>query len=111
MTDVLETEIQNSDVQLLNRTQYLSDELAEGVDTSFTYKLNKTKKEIEKLMDADYALFIKSLVSIEMQIDDEEVLEQVYENYRDSDYTLVHDSFYEQVEQIRMYSREYNREL
>lgn len=44
------------------------------------------RKEIELLMDKDYKLFVKSLISLETEIEKDEVLDRVVEEYLTNDY-------------------------
>ncbi|WP_276797364.1 hypothetical protein [Fusobacterium gonidiaformans] len=43
------------------------------------------KKEIEKMTDKSHAEFVKALISFEKNIDDEDILEKLYEEYMEND--------------------------
>lgn len=53
------------------------------------------KKTLEEMIDTDYAAFIKALLSIEEHIDEEEILNKLYQAYMTNDIlTLLNDEFY-----------------
>lgn len=52
------------------------------------------KKEIEKMADLNYMEFIKALISFEQSINDEDILDKLYERYMDIDeHPLLSDEF------------------
>ena len=53
------------------------------------------KKTLEEMIDTDYVAFIKALLSIEEHIDEEEILNKLYQAYMTNDIlTLLNDEFY-----------------
>lgn len=52
-------------------------------------ELEEVKEKIEKLMKENYGDFIRAIISIEKGIDDLDLLDKVYEDYMESDYTLL----------------------
>ncbi|NLW43058.1 MAG: hypothetical protein GXY89_07995 [Tissierellia bacterium] len=50
---------------------------------------NKYKNKIEKMMKEDYENFFKALVSLERNINDEDVLDDMYYNYMDNDDVML----------------------
>lgn len=53
------------------------------------------KNNIEELMKENYGDFVRAIISIENNIDDLEVLDNIYEKYMDNDFKLINDKFEE----------------
>lgn len=51
------------------------------------------KNNIENLMKENYADFIRAIISIEMETEDLELLDNIYEKYMDSDFKFINDRF------------------
>lgn len=58
-------------------------------------KFQETKEQLQKFMDNDYENFVKSLISIETNICDFQVLTNIYENFMKDDNiaSLINDNF------------------
>lgn len=56
-------------------------------------ELEEMKENIEKLMKENYGDFIRGIISIEMGIEDSELLDNIYEKYMDSDFKFINDRF------------------
>ena len=53
------------------------------------------KENIKNLMDRNYENFIKGIISIEMGIEDLDLLDNIYAKYMDNDFNLINDKFEE----------------
>ena len=63
----------------------------------------ETKKAIEKMMQKDYKIFVTALISIEKDINNQEVLDMMYQKYMNTDEMhLLNDEFDEMIESIRL---------
>lgn len=52
------------------------------------------KQELEKLKDENYRNYIKAILSIELSIEKEEILDDLYDKYMDNDeFKLLNDNF------------------
>lgn len=57
------------------------------------------KIELEKLKEDDYRNYIKAILSIELNIEQEEILDYLYDKYMDNDnFNLLNDEF--EIEEI-----------
>lgn len=57
------------------------------------------KIELEKLKEDDYRNYIKAILSIELNIGQEEILDYLYDKYMDNDnFNLLNDEF--EIEEI-----------
>ena len=56
-------------------------------------ELDEVKEKIEKLMKENYGDFIRAIISIEIGIEDIELLDNIYEEYMDSDFKFINDKF------------------
>ena len=56
-------------------------------------ELEEVKEKIEKLMKENYGDFIRAIISIEIGIEDIELLDNIYEEYMDSDFKLLNNRF------------------
>ena len=55
----------------------------------------ETKKELEKLKEDNYRKYIKAILSIELNINKDEILENLYDEYMNNDeFYLLNDEFY-----------------
>lgn len=55
----------------------------------------ETKKELEKLKEDNYRNYIKAILSIELNINKDEILENLYDEYMNNDeFYLLNDEFY-----------------
>lgn len=55
----------------------------------------ETKKELEKLKEYNYRNYIKAILSIELNINKDEILENLYDEYMNNDeFYLLNDEFY-----------------
>lgn len=64
----------------------------------------ETKKAIEKMMQKDYKTFVTALISIEKDINNQEVLDMMYQKYMNTDEMhLLNDEFDEMIESIRLW--------
>ena len=58
------------------------------------------KIELEKLKEDDYRNYIKAILSIELNIEQEEILDYLYDKYMDNDnFNLLNDEF--EIEEIK----------
>lgn len=64
------------------------------------------KNNIEKLMKENYGDFVRAIISIENNIDDLEVLDNIYDKYMDNDFKLINDKFEELKNELGRDSRE-----
>lgn len=71
---------ENNDWKLTDKEIAEADKLVE---------LEEMKENIEKLMKENYGDFIRAIISIETNIDDLDLLDRVYEEYMESDYSLL----------------------
>lgn len=63
-------------------------------------ELKEMTKNIKNLMDKDYENFVKAIISIEKNINDLELLDDIYEEYIDNDYIqLLNNDFDEIIEE------------
>ena len=63
----------------------------------------ETKQEIEEMMQKDYKTFVTALISIEKDINNQEVLDMMYLKYMNTDEMhLLNDEFDEMIESIRL---------
>ena len=54
----------------------------------------EVKQELEKLKDENYKNYIKAILSIELNIEQEELLDDLYNEYMDNDnFKLINDNF------------------
>lgn len=61
-------------------------------------EFSETKKSIEDMMKKDYKTFITSLISIEKDITNQEVLDRMYQKYMNTDeMNLLNDEFDEMI--------------
>lgn len=52
------------------------------------------KQELEKLKEENYRNYIKAILSIELSIEQEEILDDLYDKYMDNDeFKLLNDNF------------------
>ena len=62
----------------------------------------ETKKAIEEMMQKDYKTFVTALISIEKEINNQEVLDMMYQKYMGIDEIhLLNDEFDEMVSVVR----------
>ena len=55
---------------------------------------NEIKQELEKLKDENYKNYIKAILSIELNIEQEEILDDLYNEYMENDdFKLINDNF------------------
>lgn len=47
------------------------------------------KHTLQGFMDTDYRSFVKALISIEKGIEDEKILDQLYQSYMDNDQVML----------------------
>jgi hypothetical protein cdifQCD-6_17151 len=54
----------------------------------------EVKQELEKLKDENYKNYIKAILSIELNIEQEEILDYLYNEYMENDdFKLINDNF------------------
>ena len=54
----------------------------------------ETREELNRIMSDNYGDFVKSLISLEKNIQDEETLNKIYDNYMETDYmNLINEQF------------------
>ena len=54
----------------------------------------EVKQELEKLKDENYKNYIKAILSIELNIEQEEILDDLYNEYMENDdFKLINDNF------------------
>ena len=58
-------------------------------------ELEEMKEKIEKLMKENYGDFIRAIISIEIGVEDIELLDNIYEEYMDSDFKFINNKFEE----------------
>ena len=62
-------------------------------------KFLETKQKIEEMMQKDYKTFVTALISIEKDINNQEVLDMMYQKYMNTDEMhLLNDEFDEIIE-------------
>lgn len=95
INDFAENGFKNSKVDDID---YLLDDLNVSINDGTVVDLTY-KSEILEMMDKDYSNFVQSLISIETNIIDKEVLGRIYNNYRDADnITLISPELYEDTQ-------------
>ena len=63
----------------------------------------ETKKVIEEMMQKDYKTFVTALISIEKDINNQEVLDMIYQKYMNTDEMhLLNDKFDEMIEAVHI---------
>lgn len=63
----------------------------------------KTKQAIEEMMQKDYKTFVTALISIEKDINNQEVLDMIYQKYMNTDEMhLLNDKFDEMIEAVHI---------
>ena len=61
----------------------------------------ETKKVIEEMMQKDYKTFVTALISIEKDINNQEVLDMIYQKYMNTDEMhLLNDEFEEMIDVV-----------
>ena len=61
----------------------------------------ETKKAIEEMMQKDYKTFVTALISIEKEINNQEVLDMMYQKYMNIDEMhLLNDEFDEMIDVV-----------
>ena len=71
----------------------------------------KIKIELEKLKEDNYRNYIKAILSIELNIEQEEILDYLYDKYMDNDnFNLLNDEF-EIEEQVLDNNLNYEEEM
>ncbi len=61
----------------------------------------ETKKVIEEMMQKDYKTFVTALISIEKDINNQEVLDMIYQKYMNTDEMhLLNDEFDEMIDVV-----------
>ena len=61
------------------------------------------KKTIEEMMQKDYKTFVTALISIEKDINNQEVLDMMYQKYMNTDEMhLLNDKFDEMIEAVHI---------
>ena len=71
----------------------------EGVKMEFL----ETKQKIEEMMQKDYKMFVTALISIEKEINNQEVLDMMYQKYMNIDEMhLLNDEFDEMITLVRV---------
>ena len=69
----------------------------EGVKMEFL----ETKQKIEEMMQKDYKMFVTALISIEKEINNQEVLDMMYQKYMNIDEMhLLNDEFDEMIDVV-----------
>lgn len=64
---------------------------------------NWNKKTIEEMMQKDYKTFVTALISIEKDINNQEVLDMIYPKYMNTDEMhLLNDKFDEMIEAVHI---------
>ena len=58
-------------------------------------KYNELKELLKKESEDNHSNYVKAILSIELNTDDEEKLDYLYDEYLDSDIQLVDENFYE----------------
>lgn len=67
------------------------------------------KIELEKLKEDNYRNYIKAILSIELNIEQEEILDYLYDKYMDNDnFNLLNDEF--EIEEIN-YEEDFEMEM
>ena len=62
---------------------------------------NWNKKTIEEMMQKDYKTFVTALISIEKDINNQEVLDMIYQKYMNTDEMhLLNDEFDEMIDVV-----------
>lgn len=61
-------------------------------------KWQEYKEKLQELEKEDYEKYIKAIISIEKGIDDEKVLDEIYNLYLNSPCSLLNDMFDEMLE-------------
>ena len=74
-------------------------------------KVVEMRKEIESLMDEDYKLFVKSLISLETEIEKDEVLDKVVEEYLTNDHytSLINKDLFDMTYRTYRLEQEHNQ--
>ena len=63
----------------------------------------KTKQAIEEMMQKDYKTFFTALISIEKDINNQDVLDMMYQKYMNTDEMhLLNDKFDEMIEAVHI---------
>ena len=63
----------------------------------------KTKQAIEEMMQKDYKTFVTALISIEKDINNQEVLDMMYQKFMNTDEMhLLNDQFDEMITVVRV---------
>ena len=63
----------------------------------------KTKQAIEEMMQKDYKTFVTALISIEKDINNQDVLDMMYQKYMNTDEMhLLNDEFDEMITVVRV---------
>lgn len=61
----------------------------------------ETKQKIEEMMQKDYKTFVKALISIEKEINNQDALDMMYQKFMNTDEMhLLNDEFEEIIEYI-----------
>ncbi len=64
-------------------------------------ELNQVKEKIDYLMEENYGDFVMAMISIEIGINDLDLLENIYEKYMGNDFKLINDNFEELKNELR----------
>ena len=60
------------------------------------------KDRIEDMVNDNYRDFVKAIISIEKGINDESILDKLYDTYMDNDsFNLLHEEFDYMIEELR----------
>ena len=84
--------------------------ILKGLMLYYEYKIKRLevenwnlKKTIEEMMQKDYKTFVTALISIEKDINNQEVLDMMYQKYMNTDEMhLLNDKFDEMIEAVHI---------
>ena len=66
-------------------------------------KFLETKQKIEEMMQKDYKTFVTALISIEKDINNQDVLDMMYQKFMNTDEMhLLNDEFDEMIEAVHI---------
>ena len=66
-------------------------------------KFLETKQKIEEIMQKDYKTFVTALISIEKDINNQDILDMMYQKYMNTDEMhLLNDEFDEMITLVRV---------
>lgn len=74
-------------------------------------RYQEMKEQLEELMNHDYINFVKAMISIETELEDEEQLERIVDEFLENDgvVTIVHEELYGKG--VHFKDLEFNKQL